>query len=50
MKTFVFAEKNSSAVIVLSAESFLMAHMMMQQLVKDVDAWRCDDEEGEEED
>jgi hypothetical protein len=49
MKTFTFVQKNSSAIIVLSAPNFDEAEVLLAEEVKDVYGWRVDDEEGEDE-
>lgn len=49
MKTFLFYHKNSSAVLTLSANNFDEAEEVLADVVKDIDAWRCEDEDGEDE-
>lgn len=50
MKTFHFDESNGSATITLSAENFDDAKKILTEVGLNVDMWRCEDEEGEEED
>ena len=47
--TYIFAHKNSSVVLTISAESFIDAEYELTYLVNDIYAWRCDNEEGEHE-
>jgi hypothetical protein len=48
MKIFTFYQKNSSAVMMLSAPRFDEAEAELFEIVKDDYGWRCVDEEGEE--
>jgi hypothetical protein len=48
-KTFNFYQKNSSATVSLSADSFKEAEQELFNLVKDDYGWRVDDEDGEDE-
>lgn len=50
MKTFVFTQKNSGVVIVITAEDFTEAEQILNDTVKDNYGWRVDNEEGEEDD
>ena len=50
LKTFTFYQKNSSAVLTLSSSSFENAENLLFETVQSDYGWRCDDEEGEEED
>jgi len=50
MKTFVFYQKNSSLVLTLSAPSFEQAETALWAGVRDTYGWRCDNEDGEDED
>lgn len=50
MRTFVFTQKNSSLVIVVSAKDFTEAEQILDNTVKDNYGWRVDNEEGEEDD
>jgi hypothetical protein len=45
-KTFNFYQKNSSATVSLSADSFKEAEQELFNLVKDDYGWRVDDEDG----
>jgi len=49
MKTFVFAHKHSSAVIILSAADYECAEIKLIELVSHPQGWRCENEEGENE-
>lgn len=49
MKTFTFINKNSSAIMVLSAQNFEEAEQELFELVK-TDDWYVEDEDGESED
>lgn len=50
MKTFIFCQKNSSAILTLSAPNFDEAEALLAEEVKDVYGWRVNDEDGEDED
>lgn len=47
-KTFNFYQKNSSATVSLSANSFEEAEQELFNIVKDDYGWRVDDEDGED--
>lgn len=49
MKTYIFYQKNSSAVMTISSNSFEEAEEELFSLVKEAYGWRCDDINGEEE-
>ena len=49
MKIFVFIQKNSSAVLTLSAEDLHKALIELEILVKNSINWKIDNEEGEDE-
>jgi len=51
MKTFIFIEKNGSAVITLSAESYVEVEKELRDLLNysQSDDFRCDNEEGKDE-
>ncbi len=48
-KTFLFYEKNGSGTLTFSAFDFDDAIFQLEAQVKEPLAWRCDNEEGEEE-
>tara|TARA_R110000772_G_scaffold6250_2_gene21917 strand:- start:1798 stop:1953 length:156 start_codon:yes stop_codon:yes gene_type:complete len=48
LKTFNFYQKNSSATLSLSAETFEEAEQDLGDHVSDTYGWRCDNEEGED--
>jgi hypothetical protein len=48
LRTFTFYQKNSSAVLTLSAPSFEQAEEDLKEIVKDTYGWRVEDEEGED--
>lgn len=48
MKTFIFTQKNSRVVIVITAEDFTEAEQILNDTVRDNYGWRVDNEEGEE--
>jgi hypothetical protein len=50
MRTYHFYQKNSSVNVFLTADSFEEAEEILFDHVKDSYGWRCDDEDGEEED
>lgn len=47
-KTFLFAEKNSSCVLTLSAGSELEAWEILYETVKDPQRWRLEETEDED--
>jgi len=50
MKTYIFAQKNGSGSLILSAESEIDAYDELDEIVMDVDGWRLTeihDEDGE---
>lgn len=52
-KTFEFSDSNGAygaATIILSANNFDHALEIMTDMVKDLDSFSCDDQEGEDED
>ncbi|MEK6884549.1 MAG: hypothetical protein AABY22_33260 [Nanoarchaeota archaeon] len=49
MKTFIFNETNGNASITLSATDYTDALEYLKAIVASDWAWRCEDEEGEEE-
>jgi len=49
MKTFIFYQKNSSAVMALSAPTYDDAYEQLTEEVGNTWGWRCDDQEGEDE-
>jgi hypothetical protein len=50
MKTFLFLQKNGSAIITLSAENIDGANQELAEIVKDPSEFQCEDEDGEDED
>jgi len=50
MKTFTFYQKNSSVCVTLTAPDLNSAEILLFDTVRDDYGWRCDDEDGEEED
>lgn len=48
--TFIFPHKNTSAVITISAIDFDDAHEQLEDIVKDVNEFRCENYEGTSED
>lgn len=48
MLTFMFIEKNGNGTLYLSASSYEEVLEKLKEKVKDVDSWRCTDEEGED--
>jgi len=50
MLTFMFVEKNDSGTLFIDANSYEEALEKLSQKVKEVEAWRCNDENGEEND
>jgi len=49
MKTFSFAERNGNAVVILSADDYEEARKYLEEVVKNPDGFRCDNEDGEDE-
>lgn len=49
MRTFLFSEKNGNANLTLFALNYNDALTYLADIVKDVDAWEVDDENGETE-
>lgn len=49
-KTFLFIQKNGSAVITLSAGNLTEAENELADIVKDADEFEVEDEDGEDED
>ena len=49
MRTFSFGSKNSSVVVILSADDFAEAEETLFEHVHPDTRWSCDDTEGEEE-
>jgi len=43
MKTYLFIEKNGSAVITVSEETEIDAWNYLAEIVKDLDAWRLEE-------
>lgn len=50
MRTFTFAHKHSSAVVILSATDYVHARIEFTLIIKYGGDWRCDNEEGDPED
>lgn len=50
MKTYTFYQKNSSAILTLTANTFEEAEEELKEIVKSTYGWRVEDEEGEEKD
>ena len=50
MKTYIFAQKNGSGSLILSAESEIDAYDLMIDLVKNSDEWRLDEVQDEGDD
>lgn len=50
MKTFTFYQKNGSACLTLSAETFEEAEEELKEIVKDSYSWRVENENGEDDD
>lgn len=50
MRTFIFYQKNSSAILTLSANTFEEAEEELKEIVKSTYGWRVEDEKGEEKD
>jgi|GEM_PF-3125999 len=50
MKTYIFAQKNGSGSLILSAESEIDAYDLMIDLVKNSDEWRLDEVQDEDDD
>jgi len=50
MKTFVFNEKNGSGTLTVSAPNFNEADRIVDEIVKNANNWRVEDEDGEDED
>ena len=48
MKTFIFIQKNGSAVITLSAPSYDEALNELAEIVKDPEGFSVEDEDGED--
>jgi hypothetical protein len=48
MKTFQFIQKNSGIIVIISANSFEEAEVILFNTVKDNYGWRVNNEEGEE--
>lgn len=49
-KTFLFIEKNGSGVLTFSAYSYDEALEQLHDAVRDPFVWRCENEDGEDED
>ena len=50
MRVFTFYQKNSSAILTLSADTLEEAEKELKEIVEDDYGWRVDDEEGEDPD
>jgi len=50
MKTFLFVEKNGSGTLTVSAPDYDEAEKELAERVKFPKEWRCEDEDGEDED
>ena len=50
MRTFSFYQKNGSVTVTLSANNYKEAEELLMETVQGDCGWRCDDDEGEEED
>jgi hypothetical protein len=50
MRTFQFYQKNGNVTVTLSAENFEEAVQILDVTVLNTYGWRCDDDEGEDED
>lgn len=50
MKTFIFYQKNSNGVLAISDTNFEESLYHLKDIVIDPEGWRCDDEDGIDED
>ena len=49
MKTFIFYQKNGNVTVTLSADNYVEAEEILMETVQGDCGWRCDNDEGEEE-